>query len=408
MLKKIRLTNFKSFVDEEVEVAPLTLLVGANASGKSNFLDAIRFLQGLTLDLTVREVLDGEEKASSDAWPGIRGSSQEAAWRRASSFSIESTWCGPSAETRGLYGDEIGRIEQEPQLIDITHGIVCRTSPVIVCESEWIERGGVRMPSPFKDDQKSILGATNFFRLVSESRKPLQGIQPLPLRSLRFAVEGARFLDIPPAAMREYGRRGAPLGNEGKNFSGVLADLSEDPIVKHSFVTWLREVCAPEIEDLDFVEVKDLGDVMAFFVEKGGTRISARSLSDGTLRFLGALLALQTARSGDVLLIEEIGEGLHPTRIQFLRELLESAVRQRNVQVIATTHSPVVLQWLAPERLREVIVFGRMPDRPESLMRRLGEVPYFEEVIQREEIDELFSSGWLESALACVLGNSVR
>jgi len=398
MLKKIRLTNFKSFVDEEVEVAPLTLLVGANASGKSNFLDAIRVLQGLTLDLTVREVLDGEEKASSDAWPGIRGSSQEAAWRRASSFSIESTWCAPNDETRGLYGAEIGRIEQEPQLIDITHGIACRTAPSIVCESEWIERGGVRMPSPFKDDQKSILGSSNLVRL-SQTSKSLQGIQLLPLRSLRFAVEGARFLEIQPAAMREYGRRGAPLGNEGKNFSGVLADLSEDPIVRHSFVTWLREVCAPEIKDLDFVEVKDLGDVMAFFVEKEGTRISARSLSDGTLRFLGTLLALQTARSGDVLLIEEIGEGLHPTRIQFLLELLESAVRQRNVQVIATTHSPVVLQWLTPERLREVIVFGRVPDRPGSLMRRLGEIPYFEEVIQREEIDELFSTGWLETAL---------
>jgi hypothetical protein len=394
MLKKIRLTHFKSFVDEEVEVAPLTLLVGANASGKSNFLDALRFLKGLTLDLTLREVLDGEEKAS-DAWPGIRGLSQEAGWRRAPSFSIESTWRAPSDETRGLQGAEIGRIEQEPQLIDITHRIVCRTAPSIVCESEWMERGGVRMPSPFQDDPRSILGSTNFSQL-SQIR---QDIQPLPLRSLRFAVGGARFLDIQPAAMHGYGRRGAPLGNEGKNFSGVLADLSDDPILKDSFVAWLREVCAPEIEDLRFEEVKDLGDVMAFFVEKEGIRISARSISDGTLRFLGTLLALQTARAGDVLLIEEIGEGLHPTRIQFLLELLESAVRQHNVQVIATTHSPVVLQWLAPERLREVVVFGRVPDRPGSLMRRLGEIPYFDEVVQREGIDELFSTGWLETAL---------
>jgi AAA15 family ATPase/GTPase len=41
MLKRIRLIDFKSFVDEEVEVAPLTLLVGANASGKSNFLESL-------------------------------------------------------------------------------------------------------------------------------------------------------------------------------------------------------------------------------------------------------------------------------------------------------------------------------------------------------------------------------
>lgn len=64
MLKKIRLTDFKSFVDEEVELAPLTLLVGANASGKSNFLDAIRFLQVLSVGLTLGEVLNGEENSS--------------------------------------------------------------------------------------------------------------------------------------------------------------------------------------------------------------------------------------------------------------------------------------------------------------------------------------------------------
>jgi hypothetical protein len=54
---------------------------------------------------------------------------------------------------------------------------------------------------------------------------------------------------------------------------------------------------------------------------------------------------------------------------------------------------------LAPERLREVIVFGRIPGRPGSVVRRLGDITYFEEVIQREEIDELFSTGWLETAL---------
>ncbi|HEX5718080.1 MAG TPA: AAA family ATPase [Thermoanaerobaculia bacterium] len=78
MLKRIRLTDFKSFVDEEVELAPLTLLVGANASGKSNLLDAIRFLHGISSDLTIAEVLNGEERSRPDAWLGIRGRAQDA------------------------------------------------------------------------------------------------------------------------------------------------------------------------------------------------------------------------------------------------------------------------------------------------------------------------------------------
>jgi predicted ATPase len=390
MLKKIRLTNFKSFVDEEVELAPLTLLVGANASGKSNFLDALRVLKGLTLDLTLQEVLDGEEKSN---WPGIRGEAQEAAREGVSVFSIESTWLTSNSETP---------LEQT----EITHQINFRTTPSVVCESEWIQRQRVPPWLPSTGEQRSILSFHGLLRLLSDAqiahKQENQGFlqqMATAAKNMIFAADAIRFLEIRPSAMREYGRRSAPLGHEGKNFSGVLADLSEDPTTKHSFITWLREVCAPEIDDLDFIEVKELDDVMAVFVEKGGARISARSISDGTLRFLGTLLALRTAGPGDVLLIEEIEEGLHPTRIQFLLELLESAVRQQGIQVIATTHSPVVLQWLTPERLREALVFGRVPDREGTLVRRLGELPYFEEVIQREGIEELFTTGWLEMAL---------
>lgn len=199
--------------------------------------------------------------------------------------------------------------------------------------------------------------------------------------------------------MRGYGRRGYPLGTEGQNVSGVLADLSDDPDDERSLVAWLAELCAPEIVDLDFLEVKELGDVMAVFVEKGGKRISARSISDGTLHFLGTLLALRTAEPGSILLIEEIETGLHPTRIRLLVEYLEAVTRERQIQVIATTHSPVVLQWLSDESLRNTVVFGRVPDREGTIMRRIGDLPHFEEVIQRKGIDELFTTGWLEMAL---------
>jgi predicted ATPase len=338
MLRKIRLTDFKSFVDEEVALAPLTLLVGANASGKSNFLDAIRFLHGLSRNLTLSEVLNGEENTGSDRWPGVRGRAEEAARVGAESFSIESTWLGGHAD--------------RPSQPEIRHRLLCRPRlGEIVCE------------------------------------KP-NGV-----------FSEIRFLEIQPGRMRDYGRRSAPLGNEGKNFSGALATLCRDPETRQSLVSWLREVCAPELEDIDFAEVKELGDVMAIFVEKGGTRISARSISDGTLRFLGTLLALRTAEPGEVILIEEIEEGLHPTRIHLLVEFLESVVREREIQVIATTHSPVVLQWLSPQALRDVIVFGRVPDREGTLMQRLGDLPHVDEVVQRKGIEELFTTGWLEMAL---------
>ena len=213
------------------------------------------------------------------------------------------------------------------------------------------------------------------------------------------AFSEIEFLNIQPSAMRGYGRKNAPLGEEGRNLSGVLARLCEEPDTKRALVDWMVEFCAPEIADIDFVEVKELGDVMAMFVEKGGRRVSVRSASDGTLRFLGTLLALRLAPRDSVILLEELDSGLHPTRIKLLVEYLESVTRERGIQVIATTHSPVILQWLSQQTLRDSLVFGRVPEHEGTLVRRLGDLPHFDEVSQRKSIDELFATGWLEMAL---------
>lgn len=178
-----------------------------------------------------------------------------------------------------------------------------------------------------------------------------------------------------------------------------MADLCDNADHKRSLVEWLSEFCASEIADIDFIEIKEREDVMVVLVERGGKRISAPSISDGTLRFLGLLLTLRTASPGSVILMEEIGSGLHPTRLRLLVEYLEAVTREREIQVIATTHSPALLQWLSKDALRSVIAFARVPEHEGTLMRRLGDLPHFDEVIQRKGIDELFSTGWLEMAL---------
>lgn len=367
MLKQIRLKDFKSFVDEEVEVAPLTLLVGANASGKSNLLDAMRFLQGFISGLTVSEVLNGERQSRPGAWPGIRGRAEETARLGTEAFTLETTWSFLKAA-------------------EIHHQVTCRTTPRIGIEAENFRKAGeVRViSSDFKE--RSVMGVPSLTlrTAYSEFFETFRRLQ---------------FLRISPNDMRGYGRRDELLGEDGKNLSGVLARFCDDAEVKQVFIDWLTEFCAPEIEKVDFLEVKELGDVLAVFVEKDGKRISARSVSDGTLHFLGTLLALRTAEPGSIILIEDIEVGLHPTRIRLLVEYLEAVTRERGIQIIATTHSPVVLQWLSDESLRNAIVFGRVPDHEGTIMRRLGDLPHFDEVMQRKGIDELFTTGWLEMAL---------
>ena len=60
MIKSVRMVNFKNFADETLRVGPFTVIVGANASGKSNIRDAFRFLHGIGRGYTLAEILGGK------------------------------------------------------------------------------------------------------------------------------------------------------------------------------------------------------------------------------------------------------------------------------------------------------------------------------------------------------------
>jgi len=377
MLKQIRLTNFKSFSDEEILLAPLTLLVGANAAGKSNLLEALWFLHGLTLGhLDVQEVLDGEEPVYSngETWAGLRGGVKEASRFGTAQFDLQTLWELPGSDDHAT--------------AEILHKIKCRTQPKpsIIDES-----------CGFATGMTTVTEAESQFSLLTHLRSESGGA------ALALGTKGPGLLQkivIHPRRMRDYGNLKRPqLAADGSNLSGALYHLCAQPDKKQTLVDWLGEVLAPEIADIDFIEVEELGDVMAIFVEKNGTRISARSLSNGTLRFLGLLLYLPQAARGSTFLIEEIDSGLHPARLHVLMDFLAQVTRNRDLQIIATTHAPACLDAVDEKTLRRAVVCGRVPEHQGTILRRLGDLPDFPELAKQRGFSELFNTGWLEMAL---------
>ena len=77
MITSVRLVNFKNFADETLRVGPFTVIVGANASGKSNIRDAFRFLHGIGRGYTLAEILGGKYGAGGTEWEPIRGAANE-------------------------------------------------------------------------------------------------------------------------------------------------------------------------------------------------------------------------------------------------------------------------------------------------------------------------------------------
>jgi predicted ATPase len=186
------------------------------------------------------------------------------------------------------------------------------------------------------------------------------------------------------------------LGTSAENISPKLAALSADQL--DDVVGWLGELCAPKLTGISFDRTK-LKEVMFFLEEGAENKISARSVSDGTLRFLGLVTALLTAEEGSLIVLEEPDVGLHPARIHLLARLLEQTTKERRVRVLATTHSSVLLAHVSPESLANVVAMGRDDEHGVTVCERLGNLAHFATLRDSKQLDHLISTGWIERAL---------
>jgi predicted ATPase len=238
-------------------------------------------------------------------------------------------------------------------------------------------------------------------RLLLAQLRPRARVAPevaLVAGAVRDRLRDILFLDLRPSLMRGYRpMNGGRLGISGENLSPVLHSLAEAGRLA-DVVGWLGELSSSEVEGIAF-DSTQLREVMMMLVEAGGRRISARSASDGTLRFLGEVVALLTAEPGAIIVLEEPDVGLHPARIRLLAELLQHVTSERDVQVLATTHSPTLLAHLSPKSLGNVVAFGRDPETGDSVCSRLKDLPHFATLRDSPNIERLISTGWVERAL---------
>ena len=101
MITSIRLKNFKNFADETLRLGPFTVIVGANASGKSNIRDAFRFLHGIGRGYWLADIVGGRYGAGGRAeWEPIRGAVNEIVQFGESGFALEAMIDLSSREAR--------------------------------------------------------------------------------------------------------------------------------------------------------------------------------------------------------------------------------------------------------------------------------------------------------------------
>lgn len=415
MIKRIRLMGFKNFHDATLSLGSFTVLVGTNASGKSNIRDAFRFLHGLSRGYTLAEII-GEKWADGGVlqWRGIRGGMRETASHGLGCFSIgiDLTVNDKGRERDAHYMIEVSidgdvpRVRAERLTVDGRGQYVFDTHP----ESSRPEQpasGHEIIARIRKEGKAGFLGPAQSFMSNRPVLSQLPDREDIALPSARAlcrlalnALKPMQFLDLSPDAMRQPSFPGQDtLGDRGENLSTVLQSICESESKKRVLVDWLRELTPMDAADFQFIP-DQTGRVLMTLVESNGQSTTAYSASDGTLRFLAMIAALLGPNPAKFYFFEELENGVHPTRLSVLLELIERETSQRGIQIVATTHSPELLTLMDMHSVEQASIVYRDEDEGYSTVKRVLDVPEMNAEQNMDNLGNLFASGWFEDVLS--------
>ncbi|MDP3062030.1 MAG: AAA family ATPase [Chloroflexota bacterium] len=321
-LWRVHIKNYKSLATVVVDLSPFTVLVGRNGSGKSNFVDALRFVAeclqtSVTLALQNRGGINAVRRHSTghpthfgfrlfvDLGDGASADySFEIAARQQGRFEVKRERCIVQA---GLLGPE--------HRYQVVNGQFTREAP------------GIRPRIEPDRLALSVVSAVEEFRPVYDF-----------LTSMRFytlAPDQIRELQVPDA--------GEILKRDGSNAAAVLREVQRRKSESYMRLCRLLSKVVPGTSNAEYLSLgqketlrfkQDVGD-------KAPWNFNALSMSDGTLRALGILLAVYQVSTPTLIVIEEPEATIHPAALDVIIDILKEGASYS--QTLITTHSPDVL-----------------------------------------------------------------
>ncbi len=416
MITSLRLRNFKNFADETLRAGPFTVIVGANASGKSNIRDAFRFLHGIGRGYTLAETIGGKYGAGGQVqWEAIRGAANELVRFEEETLSLRIT-AEPVGNSSADYEiavkfDDEDRFRVEREVLKIGNQTIYTTHPpspdpvrnqddeahllLRMAKTGTQRKYGKRVPA--KWDQPALTQLQGSGNVVRAHKDYAGQVTDL--------LGHCRFLDPAPDLMRKPAFPGqVTLGDSGENLPTVLQKICVDEGKKEALFDWTRELTPMDVADFEFPRDPTTGLVQLAVREKSGRRISAYSASDGTLRFLAMLAALLDEEPAGLYFFEEIDNGIHPARLHLLVDLIERQTRKGTVQVVTTTHSPELLSMVNDNTFQHMSVVCRSEDTEDAVIRPVADLPDIQKLREGQGLGRLLAGGWMETAVTFTEG----
>lgn len=405
MLTSVGIGNFKSYESALLKLSPLTVLIGANASGKSNAIEALRLLSwvasGNRLASIKYAVYEGDQ--------AVRGTVANLGYRGRKNFSL---YCQvyPGPWDRFKIELEVGEDDDLHIVHESIKGqgtsvplyeVVSRTgelgSDLRVAYNNFA-RGG-RKPQVQCNDHVAILTQLQSSARFEAGHRAAQNMIPRVCTDFQEQLSSILFLDPQPSKMREYSfTTENQLLGDGRNLSGVLYNLCRQSDEKDNVLGFVKSLPEQNISAIDFVETPR-GEVMVKLEENFGgfeKQFDATLLSDGTLRVLSIAAAILSAAPGTLVVIEEIDNGVHPSRAEEILDSISKIAKDRKLRVLISSHNPALLNALPDDAIPNVVFCFRDPDNGSSKLIRLSDAPDYPKLVAQGALGNLLTDGIID------------
>lgn len=404
------LTDFKGFEYAKINLLrPFTLLIGPNGSGKSNVIEAIELLSFIARGQPLHEIADvGRGPVGLQIRGGLQACGRAGLDRFTLGFSAAIRLHDefkPAIYILSLFTGPHPQIAAEELSFD--DRVIYRTLPRrlgtvprdIAVEYDNFARGG-KKPQAAASSDRSVLSQ---YQEIAHKNRNMEDCMQL-VGSLRNHLQASFIFDPNPKLMHAYERIGNRiLSRDGANLSAVLHSLHSGDQAEQALLARLLSRIS-QLPDEPYEEFRftttALGDVIFGLRERTGYTVDARALSDGTLRTLAILTALETVQEGSRVIVEEFDNGLHPSRVGVLTAAIGEATERRRLKVLVTTHNPATMNSLTDEQMKGVVLCTWSQTKESADLVELGELPRSDELLERGQLGDLVSRRVVEQHLA--------
>ncbi|HYO52309.1 AAA family ATPase [Archangium sp.] len=369
MIQSILLQNFKSFGERQsIPLEPITVLVGPNNSGKSNFMSVGRFISNSHV-VDVREAIRQE-----GGWeflyhrPPYKQEPCSIGWSTPDgSYSAQLVPAGLfSFETFDREGANEGFFRR---------GSMLNVNNVFGTQHHQVEQTSIVA-------QELLFGSEQLRNAASNVWNSLATAEAIKL-SLSALRADSEVLPQPV------------LGPDGRGLAAVLGLWRGAMPEKAEALEHFLARCLPEIRNVFVRPAPTPGHQRLWFNQNDGQQFDSEHVSDGVLAFTALAMHAISAREGQLFFIEEPEQSIHPKRLRELVDLLKDIVRERKCQFVIATHSTVLLNAFRDEP-EAILLFRR--SETGTRVKRLSDVPELLELLQQTPPGDLLETGAFSTA----------